>query len=248
LQHQDGASHVVAATVPNCRAYDPAFAYELSVILDHGLREMLTQGDDVFYYVTVMNESYAQPSMPPGVEDAILRGLHRVREVEGSAAPVRLVASGAMVRETLEAATLLVSDWSIDAEVWSATSYSELAREARSVERWNRLHPEAEPRTSHLADCLAGTAPIVALSDYVRAYPGLIAGYLDAPLTLLGTDGFGRSDTRKKLRRFFEIDRFHIVVAALSALARTGAVDRSLCARAIARYGVAGDEADPWSR
>jgi pyruvate dehydrogenase E1 component len=153
-----------------------------------------------------------------------------------------------MVREALEAAALLLADWSIDAEVWSATSYAQLARDAQSAERWNRLHPGAAPRVSHLLDCLPGTAPIVAVSDYARAYPGLIAGYLDAPIVLLGTDGFGRSDTRKMLRRFFEVDRFNIVIAALSALERAGAIDGSLTTHAIASYGVETETQEPWAR
>jgi pyruvate dehydrogenase E1 component len=248
LQHQDGSSHIVAATVPNCRAYDPAFAYELAIIIDHGLRAMLTRGEDCFYYVTVMNENYAQPSAPAGAAEAIVKGLHRVRRPHASPARIRLVGSGAMVREALEAAALLLADWSIDAEVWSATSYAQLARDARSAERWNRLHPGAAPRVSHLLDCLPGTAPIVAVSDYARAYPGLIAGYLDAPIVLLGTDGFGRSDTRKMLRRFFEVDRFNIVIAALSALERAGAIDGSLTTRAIASYGVETETQEPWAR
>ena len=248
LQHQDGSSHVAAAAVPNCRAYDPAFACELAVILDHGMREMLTRARDCFFYVTVMNETYAQPSLPPGAEEAIVKGLHRVRAAGRSPAPVRLVGSGSTVPELLKAAELLASDWSIEAEVWSATSYAELAREARSVERWNRLHPGLESRTSHLARCLTGSAPIVAVSDYVRAYPGLIASYAEAPMVLLGTDGFGRSDTRRKLRQFFEIDRIHIALAAMFALARAGAIDRAIPGGAVARYGVSVDDLDPWTR
>ena len=247
LQHQDGSSHVAAATVPNCRAYDPAFACELAVILDHGMREMLTRAQDCFFYVTIMNETYAQPSLVPGAEEAIVKGLHRIRSGT-TPAPVRLVGSGSTVPEVLEAAKLLVSDWSIEAEVWSATSYAELAREARSIERWNRLHPNSKPRISHLERCLAGSAPIVAVSDYVRAYPGLIVGYVEAPIVLLGTDGFGRSDTRRKLRQFFEIDHIHIALAAMFALARAGAIDRSIPGRAFGRYSVSVDDLDPWSR
>ena len=247
LQHQDGSSHVAAATVPNCRAYDPAFACELAVILDHGMREMLTRAQDCFFYVTIMNETYAQPSLVPGAEEAIVKGLHRIRSGT-TPAPVRLVGSGSTVPEVLEAAKLLMSDWSIEAEVWSATSYAELAREARSIERWNRLHPNSEPRISHLERCLAGSAPIVAVSDYVRAYPGLIVGYVEAPIVLLGTDGFGRSDTRRKLRQFFEIDHIHIALAAMFALARAGAIDRSIPGRAFGRYSVSVDDLDPWSR
>ena len=161
LQHQDGSSHVVAATVPNCRAYDPAFAYELAVIMDRGMRAMMEGQADEFYYVTVMNENYAQPSLPAGAEEGIIRGLYRLRAApEGAREPIRLVGSGAILREVIAAADLLETDWDVAAEVFSATSFSELDREARAVERWNRLHPEAEPRTSHLAACLPGRAPV----------------------------------------------------------------------------------------
>jgi len=247
LQHQDGASHVAAAAVPNCRAYDPAFASELAVILDHGMREMLTKGRDCFYYVTVMNENYPQLSLPQGAAEAIVKGLHRVRPAGGGGAMVRLVASGAIVPEMLEAANLLENEWAVAAEVWSATSYSELAREAQSVERWNRFHPEVEPRRSYVAACLEGDRPVIAVSDYVRAYPGLIAPHVAAPLTLLGADGFGRSDTRARLRDFFEIDRFHVVLAALTALARSDDISPDAPRRAIERYRLAHDAPDPWT-
>ncbi len=255
LQHQDGSSHVVAATVPNCRAYDPAFAGELAVILDHGLRAMLERQEDVFYYVTMMNESYAQPNLPEGAEADVVRGLYQFRgPTEGAVeAPLRLVGSGAILPEVIAAADLLAADWGIAAEVWSATSFGELARDARGVERWNRLHPGEVPRTSHVESCLGGSRPVVAATDYVRAYPQMIAPYLEARFVALGTDGFGRSDTRAKLRRFFEVDRFSIVVAALDALSRRGAADRSTglgrskVAEAITRYGVAADGPASWT-
>jgi pyruvate dehydrogenase E1 component len=245
LQHQDGTSHVIAATIPNCRAYDPAFAYELAVIVDHGARAMMQEGRDEFYYVTVMNEPYAQPSAPEGVEADIVKGLYRVR---GGAAQVRLVGSGAILREALAAAEALERDFGVSAEVWSATSYSELARDAREVERRNRLHPLAERATSHVATCLNGEAPIVAVSDYARAYPQLIAPYVEAKATWLGTDGFGRSDTRAALRSFFEIDRRHIAVAALSGLADKGALSRATVAKAMALYEIEADDEAPWKR
>jgi pyruvate dehydrogenase E1 component len=249
LQHQDGSSHIIAATVPNCRAYDPAFAYEVAAIVDHGMRAMLEEGRDEFYYLTVMNENYAQPSLPEGVQADIIKGLYRFSPGpnENSSAAIRLVGSGAILPEVIEAAKLLERDFRIACEIWSATSFSELARDAREVERRNRLNPLAEPAISHLARCLSGTTPIIAASDYARAYPQLIASYLRAPLTVLGTDGFGRSDTRSALRSFFEVDRHQIAVAALSALAQGGAIDRQIVADAIARYGVAADAASPWS-
>jgi pyruvate dehydrogenase E1 component len=248
LQHQDGSSHVIAATVPNCHAYDPAFASELAVIMDHGMREMMERQQDCFFYVTVMNENYAQPSLPPGAEDGIIKGLYRFRDApEGTQDPIRLLGSGAILGEVIAAADLLACDWQIGAEVWSATSFSELAREARQVERWNRLHPAAPPRVSHLASSLPGKAPVIAATDYVRAYPQLAAGYLDSRFVALGTDGFGRSDTRAKLRSFFEVDRHQIVLAALDALVREGRAQRTLLPAAIARYGVEGDRQPPWT-
>jgi pyruvate dehydrogenase E1 component len=248
LQHQDGSSLLQASTVPNCRAYDPCNACELAVILDHGMRQMMERQEDVFYYVTLMNENYAQPSLPAGVEGDLIRGLYRyaTHAPASAIAAVRLLGSGTILREVIAAAELLASDWHIAAEVWSATSFSELAREAREVERFNRLHPTEVARTSHVQHCLAGDAPVIAATDYVRAWPQLIASYLDAPFTALGTDGFGRSDTRAALRRFFEVDRHHVVLAALSALRDQGQVDVATCAEAIALYGLAPDALPSW--
>ncbi|HEY6452855.1 MAG TPA: alpha-ketoglutarate dehydrogenase [Steroidobacteraceae bacterium] len=250
LQHQDGSSHVVAATVPNCRAYDPAFAGELAVILDHGARAIMERSEDAFYYVTVGNENYPQPSLPPDVAAQIIRGLYRYERTAAlqPAGAVRLLGSGAILREVIAAAAELARDWNVSCEVFSVTSFSELAREAAEVARWNRLHPLQPPRSSHLEQQLAGDTPLVAATDYVRAYPQLIAPYLRADLTVLGTDGFGRSDTRSALRRFFEVDRQHIVVAALAALARTGILERRLVAQALERHGLDSDAAAPWTR
>ncbi|SFM51355.1 pyruvate dehydrogenase E1 component [Bradyrhizobium sp. Rc3b] len=248
LQHQDGSSHLMAATVPNCRAYDPAFSYEVAVIVDHGMRSMLEQGNDEFYYLTAMNENYAQPSMPDDARDGIIKGLYRVLPSANGPAKIRLVGSGAILPEALAAAAMLQSEWKVPSEVWSATSFSELAREAREVERTNRLSPLSTAVESHVAQCLGGKVPIVAASDYVRAYPQLIGSYIEAPYTVLGTDGFGRSDTRAALRSFFEVDRKQIVVAALSALAKSGDVAREQVAEAIASYELPTGVASPWSR
>ncbi|SFJ81972.1 alpha-ketoglutarate dehydrogenase [Bradyrhizobium sp. Gha] len=249
LQHQDGSSHIMAASIPNCRAYDPAFAYEVAVILDYGMRAMLEEGRDEFYYLTVMNENYPQPSLPKDIQSDIIKGLYCVsRSSAADGVPhVRLVGSGAILPEVIEAGKALERDWGISHEIWSATSYSELARDAREVERRNRLNPLAEQAKSHLSICLSGDAPVVAASDYVRAYPQLVASYIEAPCTVLGTDGFGRSDTRSALRSFFEVDRHQVIVAALSALVRSGAVDKQRVAEAISRYGVAVDTPSPWS-
>ncbi|MHA6195351.1 alpha-ketoglutarate dehydrogenase [Pseudomonas wadenswilerensis] len=249
LQHQDGSSHVVAATVPNCRAYDPAFAGELAVIVDHGMRQMMERDVDEFYYVTVMNENYAQPSLPAGVEEQVIRGMYRYASsaAQASRGTVRLLGSGTILREVIAAAELLASDWQVSSEVWSVTSFSELAREARDVERHNRLNPADAERVSHLGACLAGNAPVVAASDYVRAWPQLIAGYVDARFIVLGTDGFGRSDTRTALRSFFEVDRQQIVLAALDGLVRDGTLPRQVLAEAVARYGLDGQRPAPWT-
>ena len=249
LQHQDGSSHVIAATIPNCRAYDPAFAYEMAIIIDHGARAMLEHNKDEFYYITAMNENYKQPSMPDGVEADIIKGLYRFSTIETkTGAPrIRLLGSGAIFPEVVEAAKILAGDWGIACEVWSATSFSELARDAREVERRNRLSPMIKPLVSHLAACLPGTVPIIAATDYVRAYPQLIGSYLEAPFTALGTDGFGRSDTRAALRNFFEVDRHHIVLSALSAMQASGRIDRQQVVEAIARYAIAADAPAPWT-
>ena len=249
LQHQDGSSHLIAATIPNCRAYDPAFAYEMAVILDRGARSMMEEDRDQFYYVTAMNESYSQPSMPPDVEAGIVSGLYRFAShaAENSRGFVRLLGSGAILPEVIEAARTLATDWNVSSEVWSATSYAELARDAREAERHNRLEPLDEPVVSHLAACLPGGAPIVAASDYVSAYPQLIAAYVEARFVALGTDGFGRSDTRQALRSFFEVDRRHIVVAALACLKDQGVISRETLPSAIERFGIDGAAAPPWT-
>ena len=248
LQHQDGSSLVAAAAVPNCRAYDPCFAGELAVIVQHGMQEMLERQRDVFFYVTMMNENYAQPNLPASAHADVIKGLYRFAAplAAGRTAQVRLVGSGAILREAIEAQRLLADDWQIDAEVWSATSFSELEREAREVERANRLQPLGQPTVSHVVGALGGKAPIVAASDSVRAWPQLIAPHLEARFVALGTDGFGRSDTREALRRFFEVDRHHIVLAALDALAAEGTIARQQCAEAIVRYAIDPGAAAPW--
>jgi pyruvate dehydrogenase E1 component len=250
LQHQDGSSHLMAATIPNCRAYDPAFAGELAVIIDHGMRQMLEQQDDVFYYITVMNENYPQPALAANVEGDIIKGMYRyaIKETKASRGKVKMLGSGAILREVIAAAEMLAHDWQIDSEIWNVTSFSELAREARDIDRWNRLHPLQPARQSHVEKCLVGTIPVIAATDYVRAVPQLISSYIDARFIVLGTDGFGRSDTRSALRSFFEVDRYQIVLAALTALVHEGAIDARVCAEAIARYDIATETAAPWAQ
>jgi pyruvate dehydrogenase E1 component len=250
LQHQDGSSHVMAASVPNCRAYDPAFACELAVILDHGMREMLEQQADVFYYITLSNESYAQPSLPAGVEADVIRGMYRCagQTVAKPVAHVQLLGSGAILREVIAAGELLAQDWNIASDVYSVTSFSELAREAAEIERWNRLHPLEPARRSHLELQLTAARVSVAASDYIRAYPQLIAPHVPGPYITLGTDGFGRSDTRPALRRFFEVDRHSITSAALHALGRAGQISMDCAAEAIRRYELPTDQPPAWQR
>ena len=251
LQHQDGSSHVMAAAVPNCRPYDPTFAYELAVIMDHGMRELMERQVDAFYYVTLVNESYPHPALPSEeVREDIVRGLYRIasHSPAGARARVQLLGSGAILREVMAAAECLEREWGIASEVFSATSFALLARDADEVERWNRLHPNEDPRRSHLGTQLRANTVTVAATDYVRAYPQLIAPYIDARYVCLGTDGFGRSDTRVALRRFFEVDQASIVVATLHALAELGQVGRICVPDAIARYQLDPNTPAPWTR
>ena len=246
LQHQDGSSLVMASMVPNCRAWDPCFAGELAVILDHAARRMLVEQCDEFHYVAVMNENYPQPSLPPGVHGDVLRGmyLHARQQSVKPRAQVRLLGSGAILREVIKASELLATEWQVDSEVFSVTSFSELAREARDQ---RRAAIAGEEEGSHVRRCLEGDAPVIAASDYVRAWPQLIAEYVDAPYITLGTDGFGRSDTRQQLRRFFEVDRHAVVIAALYGLVRQGRLPREVLSQAKARYEIVDDEA-AWYR
>lgn len=241
LQHQDGTSHVMAATVPNCRAYDPAFAAEMAVIVDYGARRMLEQQHDEFYYLTVTNENYVHEGVEPHEHGDIIRGMRRYGSRGEGQPVVRLLGSGAILREVIAAAELLANDWGIASEIWSVTSFSELAREAREAER-ERLFASAAPRESHVERCLAGSTPVIAASDYVRAYAQLISSYVQAPYTALGTDGFGRSDTRAALRRYFEVDRHHVALAALAA------VDPAKHAEALTRYDIDMDSVAPWNQ
>jgi pyruvate dehydrogenase E1 component len=249
LQHEDGHSHLLFSVVPNCRAYDPAFGYEVAVIIHDGLRRMIGEQEDIFYYMTLMNENYRHPAMPEGATDGILRGMYLLRDAGSprSKKPrVQLLGSGTILREVLSAASLLEEDWGVLADVWSVTSFSELRRDGIEVERWNMLHPGAEPRTPYVADCLSRpAAPVVASTDYIRAVADQIRQWVPGSYRVLGTDGFGRSDYRRALRRFFEVDRHYVVVAALKSLADEGAVDASRVAEAIERYEIDADAPMP---
>ncbi len=251
LQHQDGSSHLVAATVPNCRAYDPAFAGELAVIVEHGMRRMLEDRDDVFYYVTVGNENYAQPSLPDGVAQDVVRGLYRFREAgDGGGARVQLLGSGALLAEVLAAAAILADDYKVAADVWSVTSWSELARDGMARERERRAGREDAAEPFVAARLAATDGPVVAVSDYVRAVPESIRAWLPPGrrYVTLGTDGFGRSDTRARLRSFFEVDRHHIVLAAVHALREDGRLADDALARARSDAAADPDAAPPWLR
>jgi len=239
LQHQDGHSQLMAAAVPNCIAYDPTFAYELVTIIHDGMRRMLTEQEDVFYYVTVMNENYAQPPMPRDAREGILRGMYLLRQTDGAGERVQLLGSGSILREAIAAADLLRDDFGIASDVWSVTSFSELARDGSAAERWNLLHPGEPQRASYVAQQLGGRrGPVIAATDYVRAVAEQIRGYVPASYRVLGTDGFGRSDRRERLRRFFEVDRGFIVATALKALCDDGIVPPSTVRLALEKYGV----------
>ena len=248
LQHQDGHSHLLAKAVPNLLSYDPAFAYELAVIVEEGIRRMYKNGESVFYYITVMNETYAMPPMPDGVREGVLLGMYRYRPAtQAGALRAQLLGSGAILLEVLKAQALL-ERFGVAADVWSVTSYTQLYRNAHTVERWNRLHPQEEPRLSHVTRCLGDSeGVIVAASDYVKALPDAIGRWMPRPVTSLGTDGFGRSEGRDALRDFFEVDARHITVATLSALAREGQVPASVVESALAEFGIDPAKSSPAS-
>lgn len=248
LQHEDGHSHMIAATIPNCISYDPTFAHEVAVILHHGLKRMVERQDNVFFYVTLLNENYPMPGLKPGTEEQIIRGMYLLQEGPKLTPRVQLLGSGAILRESLAAQTLLAMDWGVAANVWSCPSFTELAREGHDCERWNMLHPTETPRAPFVTQQLTPhPGPVVASTDYVRAFAEQIRPFIPAGRSyrVLGTDGFGRSDFRWRLRRHFEVDRHYIVVAALKALADEGSVPRERVAEAIARYRIDADKINP---
>ena len=249
LQHEDGHSHLLAATIPNCVSYDPTFSYEVAVIIQDGLRRMMKDQEDVYYYITLMNENYPHPAMPAGAEDGIRRGMYLWREstTTKTGTKVQLLGSGTILREVIAAADLLEQDFGVAADIWSCPSFTELRRDGMAVERWNLLHPEQAPRKSYVEQCLAGRkGPVIASTDYMRAFAEQIRPYIPTRFVCLGTDGFGRSDYRKALRRFFEVDRHYVAVAALKALADDGALPIQKVTDAIAKYGIDVERAPPW--
>ncbi|KVU77547.1 pyruvate dehydrogenase (acetyl-transferring), homodimeric type [Burkholderia ubonensis] len=250
LQHEDGHSLLWAASVPNCVSYDPTFGYELAVIIQDGLRRMVQDQEDVYYYITVMNENYEHPAIPQGEHVAadIIKGMYAFRKADASkkAPRVQLLGAGTIFNEVIAAADLLEKDWGVAADLWSVPSFTELAREGHEVERWNLLHPTDERRLSHVQKCLKDTqGPVIASTDYVRALVDQIRGQIDRRFVVLGTDGYGRSDTRANLRHFFEVDRYWVTVAALNALADEGTIDRKVVAEAIAKYNLDPSKPNP---
>jgi pyruvate dehydrogenase E1 component len=246
LQHQDGHSLIVAGTIPNCVSYDPTFAYELAVIIHSGLKRMYQMKENVFYYISLMNENYQHPAMPKGSEEGIVKGIYCLKEDEEKGTKVQLMGSGTILREVLAAAQLLKDDFKINADVWSVTSVNELAREAKACDRWNQLHPTKKAHQSYLETQLSGRkGPVIMATDYVRAYSEQIREYIPSRFVSLGTDGFGRSDTRDNLRIFFEVNRYYVVIAALKALSDDGEIDSKVVQKAITKYGIDPEKPNP---
>ena len=248
LQHQDGHSHVLASTIPNCVSYDPTYGYELAVIIQHGLEEMFVKQIPRYYYITVMNENYQQPAMPKDAEEGIVKGLYLLKKnsKKNSKKVVQLMGSGTILREVIEAAALLKKEFDIDADIWSATSFTQLRRDGLAAARWNMLHPDEAPRLSHVEECLGDTVgPIIASTDYMKSYADQIREFVPRTYTVLGTDGFGRSDTRDRLRSFFEVDRYYVTVAALAALARENVIESRIVSEAIKKFDIDPEKPDP---
>ena len=238
---------MLSSTIPNCVSYDPTYAYELAVIIHDGLRRMLEAQEDVFYYITLSNENYQHPAMPEGAQEGILKGMYLLSGAGNGKRPrVQLLGSGTILRESVAAAEMLASDWGVAADVWSVPSFTQLRRDGIEVERWNMLHPGKPERRSHVESCLAEhPGPVVAATDYMRAFADQIRPYVSRRYKVLGTDGFGRSDTRQRLRSFFEVDRHYVTLAALKALADEEQVPASRVDAAIRKYGIDPDKPNP---
>ncbi|MBV8491217.1 MAG: pyruvate dehydrogenase (acetyl-transferring), homodimeric type, partial [Candidatus Eremiobacteraeota bacterium] len=248
LQHEDGQSQVAASFIPNCRSYDPTYSYEVATIIQDGLRRMLTEEEDAYYYITLLNENYAHPAMPEGSREGILRGMYLLRDGGGDAKSprVQLFGSGAILREVSYAADLLRDEWNVAADVWSVTSFNELQRDGVAARRWNLLHPGDQPRKSYVEQLLEGRkGPGIAATDYIRTFAEQIHPFVGRPYVTLGTDGYGRSDYRRKLREFFEVNRHWVTLAALRALADEGAVDAKLVGKAIKKYEIDPNKPNP---
>jgi pyruvate dehydrogenase E1 component len=248
LQHQDGNSHVLALPVPNLLAYDPAYAYEISVIIEDGIRRMYKDGESIFYYLTVMNEPYAMPSMPKGAEEGILKGMYKFRAATNKKSKLRaqLFGSGAILNEVLRAQEILEKNYNLTVDVWSVTSYKCLYTDAIECDRWNRLHPKETPRVPYVTQCLEGERGVlVAATDYLKVLPAMVSKWMPRRLATLGTDGFGRSEGRESLREFFEVDARFIALAALHELAQDGLLQESVVQKAIEELGINPDKPNP---
>ncbi|MEX2367467.1 MAG: pyruvate dehydrogenase (acetyl-transferring), homodimeric type, partial [Pseudohongiellaceae bacterium] len=256
LQHQDGHSLVLAHTIPNCISYDPAYAYEMAVVVQDGMRRMYQEKESVYYYITAMNENYVQPEMPKGAEEGIIKGMYLLEDGDSkeykvaargkTQARIRLLGSGTILREVRKAAAMLRKDYKITVDVWSVPSFNELAREGQQTERYNLVHPEAKQKVSYVEQCLsAKEGPVLASTDYIKLYAEQIRAYVPAPYRVLGTDGFGRSDSREKLRRFFEVNSDYVVVAALSELVKQKQLKASIVSEAIKKLGLDTDKVNP---
>jgi len=250
LQHEDGFSHLIAGSIPNCRSYDPTFGFEVTVILQHGMQKMMQEQVDEYYYLTLMNENYTHPDMPEGAAEGIIKGMYLLKDAgkpKKGELRVQLLGSGTILREAIAAAELLDKDFGVSADIWSCPSFNELRRDGFDVERWNRLNPEAKsPRKAYVTTLLEGRqGPVVAATDYVRAFADQIRAFVPQTYTVLGTDGFGRSDTRANLRRFFEVDRYYIAHAAIAALAADGKMTGKDVARAIKQYKIDVEKVNP---
>ncbi|MFT5709842.1 MAG: pyruvate dehydrogenase E1 component [Halioglobus sp.] len=249
LQHQDGHSHLLASTIPNCVSYDPTYSFELAIIISDGLRRMYEEGENKFYYITTMNENYTQPDMPEGVEEGIIKGMYCLkRSMSKKELRVQLLGSGSILREVEAAAEILENDYDVAANIWSLTSINEVQREGKAVARWNLLHPESEAKLSYVEQMLGdGGEPCVIATDYMKSYAEQIREFVPARLTVLGTDGYGRSDTRERLRKFFEVSREYVVIAALKSLADEGSIKPSVVTQAMRSLGISPDKIDPVS-
>ncbi|MEX1237831.1 MAG: pyruvate dehydrogenase (acetyl-transferring), homodimeric type, partial [Pseudomonadales bacterium] len=248
LQHQDGHSHLLSSTVPNCVSYDPTYGYELAVIIHHGLKQMYVENLPRFYYITVMNENYQQPAMPKDCEEGIIKGMYLLQKGtrKNSKKAVQLIGSGTILLEVIAAAELLKEEFGIDADIWSATSFTELRRDGLATKRWNMLHPDEEPRTSYVEACLEdAVGPVIASTDYMKSFADQIREFVPGSYSVLGTDGFGRSDTRERLRHFFEVDRYFVTIAALNALAEENVIETRVVSDAIKKFKINPDKPDP---
>lgn len=247
LQHEDGHSHILAGTIPNCISYDPTFGFEVAVIVQNGLQRMFADQEDVYFYITLMNENYQHPEMPMGSEEGIIKGLYRFSKTDKPGEKhVNLMGSGTIFMQAIEAAKMLKDDFGVTSNLWSATSLNELAREGQDCERWNRLNPTEDPKVPYVTATLQNAkGPVIAATDYVKNYAEQIRGFVEQPFVTLGTDGFGRSDSRENLRRFFEVDANHIAAAAMHELYKAGSVSKADMEKAAKKYNIDGDKPNP---